>query len=329
MTTDPLMASIRRLRLLPVALVGAVAALGLTGCVNSTDATEDEITRVVTEYVTLLEAGQAEAANALDTFDPTEAACPELFTDEVYATVADRPTNLEIISVDRTGDSRAWVEATVDLAGQSAVPIDLTLNNDGDTWLIQSVIGPGDFFLSATASPGEVSIQGACTTPLTETLLATVQVYPGTWTVSYADPRGFGLATEWTVSSTGIGQLGSEDLHVSVEMEPDPAMLARANQAMADLVEECVESLLDSPSCPEHLADLVTDYPGPVQSAAFISLPVVTVEKHGTSWRFTTDAPTLTWHDADGVERETGLYYRGYVVVENGTIVFTQGAPKA
>lgn len=142
-----------RSRLLPVALVGAVAALGLTGCVNSTDATEDEIARVVTEYFALLEAGQAEAASALDTFDPAEAECPDLFTDEVYATVADRPTNLEITYIQHyeagdedyaemaevfggDGNGLAVVSARFDVAEQRSIRAQITVHRSGERWTI-------------------------------------------------------------------------------------------------------------------------------------------------------------------------------------------------
>ena len=316
-----------RSRLLPVALLGALAAAGLTGCVDRTDATEDEITRVVTESFALLEAGKVEAASALDTFDAADAECPALFTDEVYATVTDRPTDLTILTVDHHRDRRAWVEATVDVAGQSAVAVDLALNREGDAWLIQVDTGPGNVFLSAVPSPGEVSIQGVCTTPLSDYLLATVDIYPGTWTVSYADPLGIGRAEEWAASSASLGRPSAERARVTVEVVPDPGVLARAQEAMDELVDECADSLLTSPACPEYLPEIVSRHPGPVDWVGFHSYPELTVENWRSSWRFTTDAPEVMWVDADGDEHETAWSYHGSVAVEDGAVVFTQGLP--
>lgn len=86
--------------------VGACLAVlfGLTSACAASSSDEDAVRGVVEQYVGFLEAGEAAAADALDTFDPAVTRCPELLTDEVYATVTDRPTDLRVEDVALNGD---------------------------------------------------------------------------------------------------------------------------------------------------------------------------------------------------------------------------------
>ena len=139
---------------------------GLTSACAASPSDEDAVRGVVEQYVGFLEAGEAAAADALDAFDPAATRCPELFTDEVYGTVTDRPTDLRVEDVFVT-DNRATVEAVLRLGERPDVAVTLPLVASDDGWLIDNanlgdlLDGVGGVTVRADHAPGDVTVQGA------------------------------------------------------------------------------------------------------------------------------------------------------------------------
>ena len=305
---------------------GLAAALAsvLAGCTQPGG--DDAVRDVVEEYLALLEDGKAEAADALDTYDPSATRCPELFTDEVYGTVPDRPTDLRITGVTvNTNDAR--VEATIDLGDRDDVEVTFRLVPKGDTWLIDNPNDESGFetdgvVVVGSFDPGEVTVQGRCALALRDAAdvgLAYTGVYPGAWTVEYTDPAGVAAAEPATVVVLGTlrqMQPSGEPRDNRVELAPEVSAeaLAAVDDAVRALVEACVAEGLTGPSCAPGVASRITAPPTGIE----LGEGPATIEDSGEGWRFVASIP-VTWQDGTEFKDTTLTYHGGVVIDDDGT----------
>lgn len=300
-------------------LVGALGVVllsitSLAACTSSS--TEDDVTAAVEHYVALLGDGKAEAADALDTYDPSKSACPELFTDAVYGTVADRPTGLDVVRVN-VHEAHVYVYATLDVAGRRAASVTFRLiPDDKGGWLVDNAASNplSDRRGVNFVGTGVVSVQGLCPTALPDrNSEAYFGVPPGTWTVSYTDPAGVGSDDEASASVPGT-LYGWTNRWVEFEPVPDPAAIAALNDALAGLVDECTAALLDAPTCP---ASQTMSALHPVARVDVTDPPDARVWDNGDgTWGFTSLTP-VSWVDTAGTVHETLLHYYGTFVVND------------
>ena len=300
----------------------AVLTLGVAAC--STPVKDPDA--VVEEYVALLEAGQAEAADALDTFEPEDAACPELFTDAVYSQVPDRPTDLVISGVTESGDS-ATVTATITLGEHHDLPVTFDLVQDSGAWLVDNRYGRWGIFVDGDADVvGEVTVQGACRRAL-ETV-GEVLVYPGSWTVAPVDPAaivestgGLGKVDPVTVTATGTLTAGEPPIGVATAtLRPTatPETVAAVDTELARLLDDCIAQGYVGPSCPYNV------FPATGADLRIGSLPsaAVGLDADG-AWAFSVELP-VEWQYAAGYWKEYTMVYWGVVsLAEDGTAVLT------
>ena len=311
-------------RSVPGAGVLALLAAGsLAGCTGM--GAEAEAREVVEEYVALLGAGEAESADALDTFDPAASRCPELFTDEVYAGVPDRPTDLEVTDVVVDGQT-ATVDGTLVL-GDHPVEVQLELVAEGDTWLVSvddaAVEGSGadgvEYF--GLDGWGEITVQGACPEALAGlAAVSSTAVYPGTWTVAYRDPAGIGTAQPVDVTAPGTLGGGARSTSEPVRLRPtaSPEVRTAVEDAVAELVTACLEADLTGPACGTG-AERATSLPPTTE----VELMPATfwVDDEG-EWAYVAIA-NVVWTDETG-EHDADLVYAGIVELDaTGAAVLT------
>lgn len=301
----------------------AVLTLGVAGCTSPAKDPD----AVVEEYVALLEAGRAEAADALDTFDPEREACPELFTDAVYGQVPDRPTDLVVTGVTES-EGAATVETTITLGEHHDVPVTFDLVQDSGAWRVDNTYGRWGIHVGGDADVvGEVTVQGVC--PWTLETVREVPVYPGSWTFAPVDPAavtestgGLGKVDPVTVTATGTLTAGPSPIEpASATLWPTATREAidAVDEEVARLLDDCVAQGYVGPSCPYNVfpasygADLRV---GSVPSAS------VGVDPDG-AWVFLVEFP-VEWQVAEGHWNEHTMIYRGGVrLAEDGTAVLT------
>ena len=298
-----------------------VLTLGVAGCTSPAKDPD----AVVEEYVALLEAGRAEAADALDTFEPEDAACPELFTDAVYSQVPDRPADLVVTGVTESEDS-ATVTATVALGEHRDVPVTFDLVKDSGAWLVDNADGRWGVFIVDDGYRGEVTVQGVC--PREPNAVLGVLVYPGSWTVAPVDPAaiveslgGLGTVDPVTVTATGTLTAGEPPIGVATAtLRPTatPETVAAVDTELARLLDDCIAQGYVGPSCPYNV------FPATGADLRIGSLPsaAVGLDADG-AWAFSVELP-VEWQYAAGYWKEYTMVYWGVVsLAEDGTAVLT------
>ncbi len=299
----------------------ALLTLGVAACTSP----EKDPGTVVEEYVALLEAGKAEAADALDTFDPERAACPELFTDAVYGQVPDRPTDLVVAGVTESEDA-ATVQATITLGEHHDVPVTFDLVKDSGAWRVDNLYGRWGIFIGDDGYRGEVTVQGVC--PREPNAVLGVLVYPGSWTVAPVDPAaiveslgGLGTVDPVTVTATGTLTAGEPPIGVATAtLRPTatPETVAAVDTELARLLDDCIAQGYVGPSCPYNV------FPATGADLRIGSLPsaAVGLDADG-AWAFSVELP-VEWQYAAGYWKEYTMVYWGVVsLAEDGTAVLT------
>lgn len=314
--------------------VGACLAVlfGLTSACAASSSDEDAVRGVVEQYVGFLEAGEAAAADALDAFDPAATRCPELFTDEVYGTVTDRPTDLRVEDVFVT-DNRATVEAVLRLGERPDVAVTLPLVASDDGWLIDNanlgdlLDGVGGVTVWADHAPGEVTVQGACPQAIgtMEMGMLLTSVYPGTWTVGYQDPARIGTAEP--VATTVLGTMrratAPDDAAtdpVTITPTPSGGAVAAIDDAVWALAQACAAARTDDGSCPGP-PPWATEVP--VGDVLLIRTQVTVESARDGAWHVRASVPA-SWQDQTGAFREIEIpYYLTATIDEAGVAHLT------
>jgi hypothetical protein len=243
----PLSPTARRWVLIGGIGVAALVVLGVGGAIAVSQINQRVFgpEQVAQEYLDALEAGDASTAieiGSVDTLEVDEA----LLTDEIYAAATDRPTDGQVVDVERSGDSAVL---TVEYQQRGATVTEtLFARRTGSTavlfdeWQLRGN-SIGTITLSNSAAGDALTVNDV------DVVLAdgwTLAALPGTYTLAGAESRWLDSGeTSVTVRGTGWADAETPAATPSAELETE------VDRLVSDYLATCIASTETEPAdCP-------------------------------------------------------------------------------